>query len=301
MIGKMLAREWRRIRRERRAIAARWRALVDLGLARGSYSSYLLRSLWRYVRRTIRLRQMDAEGLFLSTNIETFGACNRTCSFCFNHERFEKRALGVMEQSLWYKIIDEFAALRFAGRLSPYFYGEPLLDKRLRDLMAYAREKCPLATIQINTNGDYLDEALLRDLVALGVDRLVVTNYDDDRKPHLEALAERFAPWIDYRHYKDFEIQNRAGRLYEKGNRRKNARCYRPSSQLVMNWNGDLALCCNDFYAEHGIGNARDSDLLSLWKGEPMQRFRRLLEHKGGRQKIDFCRNCDMYAARKVY
>jgi MoaA/NifB/PqqE/SkfB family radical SAM enzyme len=74
-----------------------------------------------------------------------------------------------MDDGLWRKIVDDLAAVRFAGRIGPYFYGEPLLDKRLESLVAYARARCPYAEIQVNTNGDYLEPPSLRRLARAGV------------------------------------------------------------------------------------------------------------------------------------
>ncbi len=288
----------KKFRKEFRSALRRWDGLKALGGAGRGRISYLIVSMWTYVRAQVRLKQMEQEGLFVSTNLETFGPCNRKCSFCFNHDRFEKRKQGAMKESVWNKMIDELGSINYAGRISPYFYGEPLLDKRLMKLVAYARRKCPLATIRVNTNGDYLDEAMVRKAIVAGVDKFVVTNYDDTDKPVLEQIAKKYRPWIKYRQSTNFRIQNRGGDLFDKSGDQIFEPCYRPSSQLVVNWQGEVALCCNDFYAEHSIGNVKDSNVLDIWRNEAFTAFRETLEKKGGRQQIEFCKGCDMDGAK---
>ena len=67
--------------------------------------------------------------LFKTVEIETISTCNRKCVYCPNHSY--ERPAGLMEEAVFYKLIDELADIGFSGTLSPHFYGEPMLDKRL--------------------------------------------------------------------------------------------------------------------------------------------------------------------------
>jgi hypothetical protein len=73
-----------KFRKELKRVISRWQALKALQLANRTLVAYLFVMMNRYIRAQARLKEMDQEGLFLSTNLETFGACNRKCSFCFN-------------------------------------------------------------------------------------------------------------------------------------------------------------------------------------------------------------------------
>ena len=151
-----------------------------------SYYEYTLRILffriWIRIKYSIiiklHLQSFLKKNLFISADIETFGQCNRSCEFCFNNPKFTQREKGAMSEEMWKKIINELSRLKYKGRLSPHFYGEPLLDKRLPDLVAYARKKCPQAYILIDTNGDFLDESIIRKLYSSGVNKLFVTSYE---------------------------------------------------------------------------------------------------------------------------
>jgi hypothetical protein len=141
------------------------------------YRALYIYKRWLGRRRTIRAHKKT--GRFLSLHIDTFSACNRKCDFCFNHDRFPSKKQGIISDTLYTKIIDELADMGYTGKLSPYYYGEPLLDKRLNRFIAYARKRLPLSFIQINTNGDLLTEERLLELIESGLDRVKVTDYED--------------------------------------------------------------------------------------------------------------------------
>lgn len=243
----------------------------------------------KLLRRSNRTR-----GLFRSTNIETFGHCNRKCSFCFNNDRFPSRDEGIMDENLYFKIIDELSELKFHGRISPHFYGEPLLDRRILRFVSYARKRCPDAYIRFGSNGDLLSEKLLKELIENGLDSVRVSNYDDFEKKNLIKLSQNYPGHITYREFKNKRTKNRAGRLFARENKKINEACLRPSKQLVINWKGNILLCCNDYYEKFVWGNVKNKSILKIWNTEEFKKYREILSRKGGREKIHFCRNCDV-------
>lgn len=228
---------------------------------------------------------------FMSTNLETYGYCNRKCDFCFNSERFKQREKGIMPAETWGKIINELGAINFYGRISLHFYGEPLLDKRLPELIKYARLKCPNAYIFISTNGDFLDEKLFRNLIQSGVNQFFVTNYDDGVKPQLTELEKNYPAHISMRSYKDFLKINRTGEIFGK-RIVLNTPCLRPSYQLVINWNGDVLLCCNDYYAICKFGNVNIQTISEIWNCKEFKDYRASLQ-MGKRETISICKFCN--------
>ncbi len=239
---------------------------------------------WYHVPRT---------SIFTSTNIETYAYCNRKCSFCFNNnDRFPNRQRGIMSTDIWEKIIDELSTMNFAGRISPHHYGEPLLDKRLPQLISFAREKCPYAEILFASNGDLLTEEVLLELVRRGLDSILVTNYDDSEKPNLIELSKKYPAHVRYRSYKDIWFQNKAGVQLDRKSRHRNVPCLRPSRQLVINWKGNIVLCCNDYYENHVFGSVKNESILKVWNSDKFNACRRILR-QGNRAKIDICENCD--------
>lgn len=246
------------------------------------------------VRSFLSWYQKDVNHMFSSVNIETYGYCNRKCKFCFNHDSFHDRVKGIMDDDLFCNIIDQLACIKFAGRISPILYGEPLLDKRIVSFIQYIKDKVPFAEIWINSNGDFLTEKLLTKLLESGLDKMYVTNYDDNENDNLNYLANQYSSTVVYKKILDKRIVNRAGALFEGESAVKEMPCLQPTGQLVINWNGDVLLCCNDYYAKYCFGNLKEISVLDAWNNAQFKKYRKILRKEGGRAKIDLCRNCDM-------
>ncbi len=252
---------------------------------------YILTILKLEVIRKFRLKAQYKRTGLVSTNIETFSVCNRKCEFCFNHPRFEQRKQGKMPTEMWEKIMDQLAEIRFSGRIGPHFFNEPLLDERLPHLIEYARKKLPYAWIQINTNGDFLNEELLLKLYAKGVNYFFITNYDKAEKPLLKNLEIKFPALVSVVKNSDMWRTDRGGEIFHK-KKLLDTSCLRPSSQIVINWEGKVLLCCMDYYARYSFGNLNDRTLFSIWWDKNFIVTREKI--KQTRQKgFPICHNCD--------
>ncbi|MFH0876053.1 MAG: hypothetical protein V1859_09010 [archaeon] len=97
---------------------------------------------------------------------------------------------ALMDKSLFTKIIDDLARINYNGRLMPHFYGEPLLDDRLVDLMNYTHKKLPKAQIVVYSNGDYLTKEKYSELINAGVHHFVITQHGDKIISELSELLE---------------------------------------------------------------------------------------------------------------
>jgi len=273
-----------------------YRKLRDIEISRqflgGNLIEYYLRVTMTSIIKKYFVKMQYPYHSIASVNIETTGYCNRKCYFCFFHDRFPKRKQGIMEETTYKNIIDELSKINFCGRLSPHSYGEPLLDKRLPALMEYTKKKLPNCYTQIMTNGDFLTAQLFKQLIAKGVDHFIITNYDDEEKAFLTFISEH-CPWhVRVRSYKDFITVDRAGKILNRKSQLHEP-CLRPSSQLVINWKGDVILCCNDFYGEYVMGNVNDGNLLDIWNSAKFDYYRNNLI-KGQRSSIPICHHCDI-------
>jgi len=67
-------------------------------------------------------------------------------------------------------------------------------------------------------------------------------------------------------------------------------RCLRMWNQPVINWNGDMAVCCFDKDIEFPIGNVLTNSVKQIWAGASYQKMRNTILHNRG--KIPMCRNC---------
>ena len=92
---------------------------------------------------------------FNAIAIETNTWCNLRCTFCPNSkfERGLKKNSAYMDMDLIKKIIGELVELRFDGMIMFHYYGEPLIDDRLTEIVSYIRSQLPENKMQINSNG----------------------------------------------------------------------------------------------------------------------------------------------------
>ena len=100
--------------------------------------------------------------------------CNASCVMCPRDKHEHGREHGIMNQALYEKSIDEVAALG-ARKVVLTGFGEPMLDKRLEDKVAYAHKK-GLSTYFI-TNGSAMTPKRARKLMESGLSEMRVSFY----------------------------------------------------------------------------------------------------------------------------
>jgi radical SAM protein with 4Fe4S-binding SPASM domain len=107
-------------------------------------------------------------------------ACNFRCNYCVFSAEVEKRGFisdnVIMDFALYKKCIDEIArfpeklrTLRFVGM------GEPLLHKRIAEMVAYATRKGVAQRTEILTNASLLTPEMSDALIEAGLSRLSVS------------------------------------------------------------------------------------------------------------------------------
>jgi MoaA/NifB/PqqE/SkfB family radical SAM enzyme len=100
--------------------------------------------------------------------------CNATCIMCPRDKHADAREHGIMDQAQYEASIDEVVALG-AKKVVLTGFGEPLLDRRLENKIAYAKAR-GLSTYFI-TNASALTPARSQRLIAAGLDEMRVSFY----------------------------------------------------------------------------------------------------------------------------
>ena len=110
--------------------------------------------------------------------IETTNLCNARCAICAHPVM--KRPQGYMDSALVKSLIDQAAAAR-VRKLFLSGFGEPLLDKRLPEFIALAKNK-GISAVAIVTNGHLLREPLAKELIKSGIDEVTISigGFTDD-------------------------------------------------------------------------------------------------------------------------
>jgi radical SAM protein with 4Fe4S-binding SPASM domain len=151
----------------------------------GVLSSYYI-SKWR--QKPIQYGQP------FTISIEPTTACNLRCPECPSGLRAFTRPTGNLKEDFFKNTIDEmYDKLMY---LIFYFQGEPYINPKFLDMVAYANSK-KIYTIT-STNGHFLDDANARKTIESGLDRLIISvdgttqqTYENYRKEgNLETVLQ---------------------------------------------------------------------------------------------------------------
>jgi radical SAM protein with 4Fe4S-binding SPASM domain len=172
--------------------------------------------------------------------------------------------------------------------------------------MKEARESLPKAYTVMYTNGLALTPRLLHDLMP-SLNILMIDNYADDLKvlPSIRAsLAVATQDEADriillMRHKHDV-LDTRGGQSETRSLKPTlNISCTNPFSEMTVNPDGRVNLCCQDVYTTNEMGNLTSQSIKEVWHGTRFSMARRLmLDHC--RDAIPICRECDFIRSTPV-
>ena len=232
----------------------------------------------------------NKDPLFHTVELETNTLCNRRCVYCPNIKY--TRGDYFMNEDLFKKIVDDLSSMGYNGRIRPHFYGEPLLDKRLPKLVRYTRKKLPKANIQIFTNGDFLSNKFFIQLLKEGVDKFIVTTHDSESDNKImmliNSLNSKDKKRIHYQKNDEIYMMNRGGLLNIEPVRAHC--CNYPSNYLIINFKGEVILCCNDYFCKYVFGDLKKEKILDVWNKPELKKVREELQNGIFRQ--DICKKC---------
>lgn len=247
------------------------------------------------VFRDYNKRQYGYDSLFVNLAIETNSFCNRGCDFCpVGHAR---RPVRQMSEEMFDGIMSQLVWLNYVGNVCLHWYNEPLADKRITAWVAKARAACPQSFIYFASNGDLLTAEKLQALIDAGLDLIRVSQYDGVMMPNIQEILKQ--PKLARHMHASVKTgpdlwNNRGGSLPQLTVLQEpmKDRCIRPDEQLVIDANGHVPLCVNDYFGSYRIGNVTDTSLVDLWNHPRLQQAREHLR-QADRTKIEVCRACN--------
>ena len=78
------------------------------------------------------------------------------------------------------------------------------------------------------------------------------------------------------------------------GNQKPNTfytKCFYPAYQFLIDWNGDVFLCPQDWQRRVTMGNMMQDKIINIWKGKILTKFRKDLLN--GERKNSPCSACN--------
>ena len=212
--------------------------------------------------------------------------CNRKCVFCPKaNEDIAPDTYQSMTRNIIDKIHDQLLEINFKGTISLCGYGEPLLHK---DIGYIVNKLSKVSKVEIITNGDVLSPKKLQQLFFSNVSKVLVSMYDGPEQiEKFEKMAREANVSMDtfilrdrwYDKYNDFGVKltNRAGTINEgiQDQIDINKKCYYPTYQFLIDWDGNIYLCPQDWQRRVSMGNMMQETIFKIWTGRILTKFRK--------------------------
>ena len=161
-----------------------------------------------------------AEAIPLDTPIHVFidpsAACNFKCKFCFNADK-SRTHHEIMPFPLFVKIIDDLK--KFPHKLKAirlYGFGDPLMNKRLPDMVEYTKRACVTDFVEFTTNGWWLNHILNKKLIEAGLDAITISVPGMTREKIKEVTGQDVNPCEYINNIEDFYNQKGNCRVHVK-------------------------------------------------------------------------------------
>lgn len=277
-------------------------------------SKYLvMKNLWarlnvfRHARRTFETLTKGIP-LFDKLMIELQSNCNRDCFFCPRHgdtSGQRKREDGshvaaAMSTDEALKIMDQARDMGFRGLVSFHHLSESFLDRRIIDMAREARRR-GMKPYE-HTNGDVLrhNDALAREAAQV-FEYLVVGLYDykdrgellRERKFWRERLQGTRVSFSEHEDVYPRSFISFDSRMTRQKTCYPHKVCRRPLIRLMVHYDGEVALCCEDMLAQFGLGNAFRTPLKDIWYSPKHIEIINHLKH-GLRNRYPLCSRCPL-------
>lgn len=247
----------------------------------------------------------------LPTEIEISesGTCNRSCSFCPRSAPDFEDKKEFISNNLHEKLCKELQKLNYKGTIRYSGFVEPMLDKNIYNLISMVKNFLPYSNIEMVTNGDPLNLKRLNKLFQSGLDRILISAYDNkDNANKLEDLCrnanllpEQYI--VRHRYYseeKDFGItlSNRSGLMENAEFKIKSLKeplkkpCYIPSYTFFLDYQGDVLMCPHDWGKKIILGNLNKENLTDIWFSKKSMQIRKMLNRSN--RNFTPCNVCDV-------
>jgi cyclic pyranopterin phosphate synthase len=239
--------------------------------------------------------------LFERISIECNSYCNRFCSFCTR--TYDKREKVRMPNEMIYKTLNELSEVNFKGFISFHFYNEVFTDNRIFNFF----EKCQELNLNnyLVTNGDFLTVEIVERLSHYNIKEFTLSLYDSKDREDFEKRSKEYIEKYKLNQY-DWELiilnggedfTNRAG--YVKHTEEKyvlpvKAACSKIVKKIDIRYDGEVVMCCLDYYGLHPIGNIKNDNIIDIWYGDKKRQQLNDLA-VGKREKYKLCSGCSDY------
>lgn len=202
-----------------------------------------------------------------------------------------------------YKTLNELSEADFKGLVSFHFYNEVFTDKRIFELF----EKCQALGLNnyLVTNGDFLTVENVERLSQYNIKEFTLSLYDSMDRADYKKRSKDYIQKFKLDQY-DWELiilnggedfTNRAGYVEhteEKYELPVKAACSKIVKKIDVRYDGEVVMCCLDYYGLHSIGNIAEENIIDIWYSD--KRRNQLTDlAQGKRENYKLCSGCSDY------
>ena len=201
--------------------------------------------------------------------------CNRSCSFCPKSDpKVAPNTYQRMQMNLIDKLANELREINYKGSVVLCGYGEPMLHK---DINLICKKLSEVSYVEVVTNGDTLKPKQIKELYVNNVNKLLISMYDGKHQiaEFEQKIKESKVPrdfvilrdrWYDSKKDYGLKLTNRTGTI-DIGDQEeigKYKKCFYPSYQFLIDWNGDVFLCPQDWQRRVTMGNMMQQHIFDI-------------------------------------
>tara|TARA_Y100000389_G_scaffold201648_1_gene244908 strand:- start:1055 stop:2293 length:1239 start_codon:yes stop_codon:yes gene_type:complete len=228
--------------------------------------------------------------------------CNRSCSFCPKSDpKIAPDTHQRMQMNLINKLTEELKEIKYKGSVTLCGYGEPMLHK---DINLICKKLSEGSFVEVVTNGDPLNAKKINELYVNNVNKLLISMYDGEHQIEKfnKMIKESDVPndfvilrdrWYDAKKDYGLKLTNRTGTInigkQEKVGKYK--KCFYPSYQFLVDWNGDIFLCPQDWQRRIAMGNMMQENIFDIWTNKIITKYRKNLLN--GKRVDNPCNTCN--------
>ena len=239
--------------------------------------------------------------LFSYLDLETVSSCNRFCPTCLRNSHPDREALSpwfdkhLLPEELVYQAIEQALAMGFRGGVCLSHYNEPLMDERLPEIAHRVRAYQELATVHLNTNGDFITAELAAALDG-ALDHMIISLYMD------EPIKSQRAEWITGLFHKTplsiiqqpDHIPTHFSPKFDVAALARMASgmsCPEADIRVIINHRRQYLLCCDDVIGNFDLGTFPEIGIEAFWWGKRRD-IAASLSQAGGRSWHPYCLSC---------
>ncbi len=231
----------------------------------------------------------DGIPLPLEIEISLIDSCTRHCFCCprGNDEIAPNTSLKVTP-FLYKKLAKELKEIGYKGLVMLSGFGECLLYKDICDVI----REFSFTYVDMNTNGDLLTRKKIKDLIAAGINKIMISVYEKDKYDYFLEMSKGHEDHVILRNrYENFDrlFNNRGGAVYKDG---KKGVCYYPFYLAMVDCNGDVFPCCHEWQRKLKMGNLYQQSFWEIWISSSYKKVRRSVLN--GDRNLFPCRICNV-------